>query len=50
MIQLRDGEPCLLAGLLEKTDNYNNSGTPGLSQIPLIKYLFGTISKEVIGR
>jgi general secretion pathway protein D len=48
VIQLRDGEPCLLAGLLEKTDNYNNSGTPGLSQIPLIKYLFGTISKEVM--
>jgi general secretion pathway protein D len=46
VIQLRDGEPCLLAGLLEKTDNYNNSGTPGLSQIPFLKYLFGTISTE----
>ncbi len=45
-IQLRDGEPCLLAGILTKTDNYSNSGTPGLSQIPLLKYLFGTISTE----
>jgi general secretion pathway protein D len=46
-IQLKDGEPCLLAGILSKQDNYSNSGTPGLSQIPLIKYLFGTINKDV---
>jgi general secretion pathway protein D len=46
-IQLKDGEPCLLAAILSKQDNYSNSGTPGLSQIPLIKYLFGTINKEV---
>jgi len=46
-IQLKDGEPCLLAGILTKLDNYSNSGTPGLSSIPLIKYLFGTIDKEV---
>jgi general secretion pathway protein D len=44
---LKDGEPCLLAGILTKQDNYSNSGTPGLSEIPLIKYLFGTINKEV---
>jgi general secretion pathway protein D len=47
VIQLKDGEPCLLAGILTKQDNYSNSGTPGLSQIPLIKYLFGSINKEV---
>jgi general secretion pathway protein D len=46
-IQLKDGEPCLLAGILTKLDNYSNSGTPGLSSIPLIKYLFGSINKEV---
>ena len=46
-ITLKDGEPCLLAGILTKQDNYSNSGTPGLSEIPLIKYLFGTINKEV---
>jgi len=46
VIQLKDGEPCMLAGILTKLDNYSNSGTPGLSQIPLIKYLFGTINKE----
>jgi general secretion pathway protein D len=47
VIQLRDGEPCLLAGLLENSYTYNNSGTPGLSQIPFLKYLFGSINKEV---
>ncbi|HEY4379229.1 MAG TPA: cohesin domain-containing protein [Acidobacteriaceae bacterium] len=46
-IQLRDGEPCLLAGILTKTDNTTNSGTPGLSDIPLIKYLFGSVNREV---
>ena len=46
-IQLRDGEPCLLAGILTKMDNTTNSGTPGLSDIPLIKYLFGSVNKEV---
>jgi len=46
IIQLKDGEPCLLAGILSKQDNYSNSGTPGLSDIPLIKYLFGSINKE----
>jgi general secretion pathway protein D len=46
-IQLRDGEPCLLAGLLSKTDNNNTSGTPGLASIPLLKYIFGSVNKEV---
>ena len=47
VIQLRDGEPCLLAGILTKEDNLTNSGTPGLSQIPFLKYFFGSIYKEV---
>jgi len=46
-IQLKDGEPCMLAGILTKEDNTTNSGTPGLSQIPLLKYFFGSIFKEV---
>ena len=45
-IQLRDGEPCLLAGILTKSDNMTNSGTPGLSQIPFLKYFFGSNFKE----
>jgi general secretion pathway protein D len=46
VIQLRDGEPCMLAGILTKTDNTTNSGTPGLSDIPFLKYLFGSVFKE----
>jgi general secretion pathway protein D len=45
-IQLHDGEPCLLAGILTKQDNSSNSGTPGLSSIPLLKYFFGSVYKE----
>ena len=46
-IQLQDGEPCLLAGILEKSDNTTNSGTPGLSELPFIKYFFGSVNHEV---
>jgi general secretion pathway protein D len=45
-IQLRDGEPCLLADILTKSDTLTNSGTPGLSQIPFLKYFFGSVFKE----
>jgi general secretion pathway protein D len=45
-IQLRDGEPCLLAGILTKEDNNTLSGTPGLASIPFLKYLFGSTYKE----
>jgi len=46
-IQLKEGEPSILAGILTKEDNRTNSGTPGLAEIPLLKYLFGTQNKEV---
>ncbi|WP_263385083.1 cohesin domain-containing protein [Granulicella arctica] len=45
-IQLKEGEPTILAGLLEKDDLRNLSGTPGLAELPLLKYLFGSQSKE----
>jgi general secretion pathway protein D len=46
-IQLKDGEPCLLAGILTKEDNRTSSGTPGLAEIPLLKYIFGSQYHEV---
>lgn len=46
-IQLKEGEPSILAGILDKEENATNSGTPGLAQIPIIKYLFGSQFKEV---
>ncbi len=45
-IQLKDGEPSILAGLLQKQDTRGVSGTPGLGEIPLLKYLFSTQNKE----
>ncbi len=47
VIQLKEGEPSILAGLLEKDDLRNLSGTPGLAELPILKYIFGTQSKEV---
>ena len=45
-IALKDGEPCLLAGIITKQDNASVNGTPGLSQIPILKYIFGSNFKE----
>ena len=45
-IQLKDGEPSILAGLLQKQDTKTVSGTPGLGEIPFLKYFFSSQSKE----
>ncbi len=46
VIQLREGEPSILAGLVTHQDNKTVSGTPGLGELPFFKYLFSTQSKE----
>ncbi len=46
VIQLKEGEPSILAGIFTKQDTLSVSGTPGLSELPLIKYVFGSRSKE----
>ncbi len=46
-IQLKDGEPSILAGLLQKQDTRNVNGTPGLGEIPFFKFFFSSQSKEV---
>ena len=45
MIQLKDGEPSILAGILQKQDNKTVNGTPGLGEIPLLKYFFSSKDK-----
>ena len=45
-IQLKDGEPSILAGLLQKQDSRNVNGTPGLGEIPFLKYFFSSQNKE----
>jgi general secretion pathway protein D len=45
-VQLREGEPSILAGLLEQDDNKSIAGMPGLGEIPLLRYLFSTDSTD----
>ena len=44
-ITLKDGEPSLLAGIITKQDSLNISGTPGLGDLPLLKYFFTSRDK-----
>ena len=48
VIQLKDGEPSILAGLLQNQETKNVNGTPGLGEIPFFKFFFSTQSKEVL--
>ncbi len=47
VIQLKEGEPSILAGILTKQDNKSLSGTPGLGELPFFKYFFSSQNKEV---
>ena len=47
VIQLKDGEPSILAGIVTKQDNNSVSGTPGLGELPFFKYFFSSQNKEV---
>ena len=48
VIQLQEGEPSILAGIITHQDNYIVSGTPGLGEIPFFKFFFSSQSKEVV--
>ena len=45
VIQLKDGEPALLAGLMEVQDTKNVNGTPGLGELPILRYFFASTDK-----
>ena len=45
VIQLKDGEPAILAGLLQQQDTNNVNGTPGLGELPFLKYFFSSRDK-----
>ena len=45
-VRLREGEANLLGGMLEDLNSKSLTGMPGLSQIPLLKYLFGQTQTE----
>ena len=42
VIRLREGEASILGGIQNKQETENSSGIPGLSSIPILKYLFGS--------
>lgn len=41
-IRMKDGEVGLLGGLSDVENDTNNSGVPGLTNVPILGYLFGT--------
>jgi general secretion pathway protein D len=42
VIRLREGEASILGGIQDKQDAISWTGIPGLSSIPILKYLFGS--------
>jgi general secretion pathway protein D len=47
-IRMREGEVNLLGGLQSLSDSLTSNGFPGLSQVPILRRLFGSESKEKI--
>ncbi|MBL8177048.1 MAG: hypothetical protein JNK48_20410, partial [Bryobacterales bacterium] len=47
-IRMREGEVNLLGGLQGLTESLNVNTIPGVGQVPILKYLFGSQSKERI--
>ncbi len=47
VIRLREGEANILGGILDKQEQVSWSGIPGLSSIPILKYLFGSKDKTI---
>jgi general secretion pathway protein D len=45
-VRMRDGEYSLLGGLSSDSDSLSISGLPGVSNIPVLGYLFGTKQKD----
>ncbi len=47
VIRLREGEASILSGILQHQVTNTLSGTPGLSELPILKYLFSSRQHEV---
>lgn len=45
-IRLREGEATILSGILQHQGSRSVSGTPGLGELPLLKYLFASTTVE----
>ena len=42
VVRLREGEASVMSGMVNQTDTTSWTGIPGLSSIPLLRYLFGS--------
>lgn len=47
IIRMKDNETGLLAGLLRDSERKSWRGIPGISRIPILRYLFGGTGKEI---
>jgi len=47
VIRVQSGEPVILAGLLKDSERNSMSGIKGLSEIPILKYLFSNKQKTI---
>jgi general secretion pathway protein D len=45
-IRLKEGETNILGGIISETESETMSGIPGLKNVPLLKYLFGSEHKQ----
>jgi general secretion pathway protein D len=48
VIRLREGEASILGGIQDKEEDQSWTGIPGLSSIPIIKYLFGSKDRKIV--
>ncbi|HKN20692.1 MAG TPA: cohesin domain-containing protein [Terracidiphilus sp.] len=46
-IRLREGEASILGGIQNKQESQNWTGIPGLSAIPIMKYIFGSKDRTI---
>lgn len=46
-VRLRNGEANILGGILQRQTSETESGTPGLANLPLLKYIFGSNDKTI---
>ncbi len=46
-IRLKEGEASIIGGILTKSNNRSLSGTPGLAELPILRYIFGSETREV---
>ncbi|HTJ30533.1 MAG TPA: cohesin domain-containing protein, partial [Acidobacteriaceae bacterium] len=47
-IRLKEGEASILSGILNKQDITSLSGIPGIGELPILRYIFGSKSHELI--